>query len=430
MQKRVSFHTLGCKLNFAETSTIAREFAEKGFEKLNFGEPSDVIVINTCTVTEIADKKCRQAIKKAKKTSPDAFIVVTGCYAQAETEKISQIQGVDLVLGMNEKFNLFKYFNSFKKQEHTAVHSCETSEIEHFDAAFSSGDRTRSFLKIQDGCDYSCTYCTIPSVRGKSRCNSIAETIEQAKKIAALNFKEIILTGVNIGDFGSGTNETFLDLIKELEKLEGIERYRISSIEPNLLTDEIIKFTAESSKFLPHFHIPLQSGSKKILKLMKRRYNTELFKQKIERINNLIPNAFIGIDVIVGFPGETDEEFNETLYFLESLNLSFLHVFSYSVRKGTAAEKMSGHVSNDVIKKRSDQLHQLSEKKHTEFYKRFIGTEHLVLFESAKHNNFMYGFTENYIKTQINFDAELINKIQKVKIMSINETGIADIVLV
>jgi len=423
VQKKVSFHTLGCKLNFSETSTIAREFSTKGFEKVKFGEQSDVIIINTCTVTGIADKKCRQAIKKAKKTSPDAFIAITGCYAQAETDKISKIPGVDVVLGMNDKFNLFKYFNSFEKQNKAAVHSCETSEIENFDAAFSSGDRTRSFLKVQDGCDYPCTYCTIPSVRGKSRSNSVSKTIGQADEIAKLGFKEVILTGVNIGDFGAGTNETFFDLIKALDEVEGIERYRISSIEPNLITDEIINFTSKSKKFLPHFHIPLQSGNDKILKLMKRRYNTDLFKKKIEQINQLIPDAFLGIDVIVGFPEETDKEFNETYSFLESLNISFLHVFSYSVRPGTPAEKMPVQVPGYVIKKRSKALHQLSQIKHKEFYNRFIGTKQKVLFEGAKHKNSMYGFTENYIKVEHPFNEKFVNQILNFKIEKINENG-------
>ena len=426
MQKKVSFHTLGCKLNFSETSTIAREFSTKGFEKVKFGDQSDVIVINTCTVTGIADKKCRQAIKKAKKISPDAFIAVTGCYAQAESDKISKIPGVDVVLGMNEKFNLFKHIDSFEKREQAVVYSCETSDIENFDAAFSSGDRTRSFLKVQDGCDYPCTYCTIPNVRGKSRSDTVDKTVLQAKEIAEKGFKEVILTGVNIGDFGTGTNETFFDLIKALDKVEGIERYRISSIEPNLITDEIIEFTIKSKKFLPHFHIPLQSGSDKILKLMKRRYNTDLFRNKIERINELIPNAFLGIDVIVGFPGETDEEFNETYSFLESLDISFLHVFSYSVRPGTPAEKMPVQVPGYIIKKRSQALHQLSDIKHAAFYKRFVNTEHKVLFEGAKHKESMYGFTENYIKVEHPFDEKLVNQIAGFQILGINETGHAE----
>ena len=421
--KKVSLHTLGCKLNFSETSTIARDFAAKGFERVNFGETSDVVVINTCTVTGIADKKCRQAIKKAKKNSPNAFIAITGCYAQAEADKIAQMPGVDVVLGMDEKFNLFKYFDDFVKQKNAVIYSCETNEIHKFDAAYSSGDRTRSFLKVQDGCDYPCTYCTIPSVRGKSRSNTVEETIKKAEEIADRGFKEVILTGVNIGDFGKGTDETFFDLIKELDKVDGIDRYRISSIEPNLITDEIINFTLESKKFLPHFHIPLQSGSDKILKLMKRRYTTSLFQQKIKRINQLLPNAFLGIDVIVGFPGETDDDFNDTYKFLEKLDISFLHVFSYSVRPGTPAENMKGKVSGDLIKMRSDRLHHLSDKKHKAFYKRFINTEHKVLFEGAKHQNFMFGFTENYIKIEVPYDEKLINVVKDIKITEINSNG-------
>ncbi len=426
MQKKVSFHTLGCKLNFSETSTIAREFTAKGFSRVNFGEDADVVVLNTCTVTGTADKKCRQAIKKAKKTSPNAFIAVTGCYAQAEADKIAEIPGVDVVLGMNEKFNLFQHIENFKKKEHAVVYSCETSDIENFDAAFSSGDRTRSFLKVQDGCDYPCTYCTIPSVRGKSRSGTVAEIIRQANEIAEKGFKEIILTGVNIGDFGKGTDETFFDLVKALDKINGIERYRISSIEPNLITDEIIEFTVKSNKFLPHFHIPLQSGSDKILKLMKRRYNTELFRSKIERINELISDVFLGIDVIVGFPGETDVDFMNTYQFLESLNISFLHVFSYSVRPGTPAEMMSGKVSAKEIKRRSNLLHQLSDRKHKVFYERFIGTEHKVLFEGAKHQNSMFGFTENYIKVEFPYNENLVNKIVDFQITGINEKGHAE----
>lgn len=423
MQKKVSFHTLGCKLNFSETSTIAREFEKKGFQRVNFGEDAEIVIINTCTVTGIADKKCRQVIKKAKKKSPGAFIAVTGCYAQAEADKIAEIPGVDIVLGMNEKFNLFKHIDKFEKRNKAVIYSCDISEIEKFDAAYSSGDRTRSFLKVQDGCDYPCTYCTIPIVRGKSRSGSVAEIISQAKKIADKGFKEIILTGVNIGDFGKGRDETFFDLIKALDNVESIERYRISSIEPNLITDEIIEFTLQSKKFLPHFHIPLQSGSDKILKLMKRRYNTDLFRSKIEKINFLIPDAFLGIDVIAGFPGETNEDFNDTYKFLESTDISFLHVFSYSVRPGTPAEKMPGKVSAEEIKLRSEMLHQLSYKKHKAFYKKFIGTEHKVLFEGAKHDNSMFGFTENYIKVEIPYYEKLINEIKNFKITSINENG-------
>ncbi|MCD4794897.1 MAG: tRNA (N(6)-L-threonylcarbamoyladenosine(37)-C(2))-methylthiotransferase MtaB [Bacteroidales bacterium] len=421
--KKVSFHTLGCKLNFSETSAIARDFVKKGFERVKFGEKSDVVLINTCTVTGTAVKKCRQAIKKAKKISPNAFIAVTGCYAQDEADNIAKMPGVDVVLGNNEKFNFFKYVKSLEKKKNAVVYSCETNKINRFDAAFSSGDRTRSFLKVQDGCDYPCTYCIIPSVRGKSRSDTVKKTVKQADKIASEGFKEVILTGVNIGDFGKGTGESFFDLIKALEKVEGIERYRISSIEPNLISDEILEFTVQSKKFLPHFHIPVQSGSDKILKLMKRRYNTSLFHQKIKRINQLIPNAFLGIDVIVGFPGETEEDFIDSYNFLESLNISFLHVFSYSVRPGTPAEHLPDKVPGNIIKKRSEQLHQLSDIKHKAFYKRFVNSEHKVLFEGGKHKNSMYGFTKNYIKVEVPYNKELINEIIDLKITGINSTG-------
>ena len=423
MRETVSFHTLGCKLNFSETSTIAREFSEKGFKKVKFGELSDVVVINTCTVTGIADKKCRHAIKKAKNNSPNAFVVVTGCYAQADAENISKMPGVDVVLGMNEKFNLFKHFNSFEKRDEAIVHSCETLEINNFNSAYSSGDRTRSFLKVQDGCDYLCTYCTIPSVRGKSRSDNVAKTIKQAKKIASLGFKEVILTGVNIGDFGQGTDESFFHLIKELDKVNGIERYRISSIEPNLITDEIIDFVSQSDKFLPHFHIPLQSGSDSILKKMKRRYDTSLFKNKIAKINNTIPNAFIGIDVIVGFPGETDEHFNETYNLLKDLDIAFIHVFSYSVRVGTKASEMKNKIQSNIIKNRSKRLHKLSDILHENFYKRFLKTSHKVLFEAGSSKQYMYGFTENYIKVKIPYDSNLKNVIKKLIINDFDSDG-------
>jgi threonylcarbamoyladenosine tRNA methylthiotransferase MtaB len=334
--------------------------------------------------------------------------------------------GVDAVLGMNEKFNLFNYFDSFEKQEKTAVHSCEVDEITQFDAAYSSGDRTRSFLKVQDGCDYPCTYCTIPNVRGKSRSGSVAQILDKANEIADKGFKEIILTGVNIGDFGKGTNENFLDLIKALDSVKGIERFRISSIEPNLITNEIVDFTIQSQKFLPHFHIPLQSGSDSILRLMKRRYNTKMFRNKIEYIYNRIPDVFLGIDVIVGFPGETEKEFQETYDLLESLPISFLHVFSYSVRPGTPAERMSGHVSAKEIKRRSHALHLLSDMKHVDFYKRFINTEHKVLFEGAKYEDSMFGFTENYIKVELPYNPDLSNTVCMFRIKGINNQGYAE----
>jgi threonylcarbamoyladenosine tRNA methylthiotransferase MtaB len=420
---KVSFHTLGCKLNFSETSTIARSFDEKGFEKVKFGNSADVIVINTCSVTGTADKKCRQAINKAKKNSPEAFIVVTGCYAQLKSDEISKMPGVDVVLGMQEKFNLFDKISEFKKKETASVYSCEINEVSNFDISHSSGDRTRSFLKIQDGCDYPCTYCTIPKARGKSRNGKIEDIILEAQTIVKKGFKEIILTGVNIGDFGKTTDETFFELLQELEKVEGIERYRISSIEPNLLTDEIITLVSNSKKILPHFHIPLQTGNNKLLKLMKRRYMRELFEEKIISINKNIPEAFIGVDVIVGFPDETDKDFLETYNFIEKLDVSFLHVFSYSDRDGTPASTMENKISAKEIEIRSKKLHELSDLKHKNFYIKNIGKEQTVLFEAAKYKNSMFGFTDNYIKVEIPYDENLINKIKKVKIISVNENG-------
>jgi len=412
--KKVAFHTLGCKLNFSESSTIARDFTERGFSRVKFNENADVYVINTCTVTEQADKKCRQAVKKITKQNPNAIVAVVGCYAQLKPGTISNIPGVNVVLGTNEKFQLFKFIEEFEKEKTPINHSCEIDEVEQFDAAYSSGDRTRSFLKIQDGCDYPCTYCAIPSARGKSRNGTIEKTLEQAKEIASKAYKEIILTGVNIGDFGKSTGETFLELIRELDKVKSIERYRISSIEPNLLSDEIIKFVAKSQKFLPHFHIPLQSGSNEILKLMKRRYNRERFAGRIKKIKKIIPDAFIGVDVIVGFPCETDELFDETYRFLDGLDISFLHVFSYSERPGTVSANMNGKNSSKIITERSKALHQLSGKKHRDFYKKNVGSKQKVLIEAKNNNGKMYGFTENYLKVELDYNPELINQIKSV----------------
>jgi threonylcarbamoyladenosine tRNA methylthiotransferase MtaB len=412
--KKVAFQTLGCKLNFSESSTIARDFTDKGFQRVKFNEHADVYVINTCTVTDQADKKCRQAVKKIIKHNPEAVVAVIGCYAQLKSKEIKQIPGVDIVLGANEKFNLFEYIEKRDKKAEPVEHSCEIDSVVKFDAAYSSGDRTRSFLKVQDGCNYPCTYCTIPKARGKSRNAGIEETVKQAKEIAAKGFKEIILTGVNIGDFGRGTDENFLGLIKELDEVEGIERYRISSIEPNLLKDEIIEFCAHSNKFLPHFHIPLQSGSNEILSLMKRRYRRELFAERVRKIKEITPDAFIGVDVIVGFPGETDDRFMETYEFLDGLDISFLHVFSYSVRPGTPAADMEGKVAQKIIQERSKALHELSDKKHREFYKKSLGKNAKVLFEAKNENGKMYGFTENYLKVEVPFSEKRINKIEEV----------------
>lgn len=419
-QKKVAYYTLGCKLNFSETSTMARMFAEKGYRRVDFKEKADVYIINTCSVTDTADKKCRYIINKAAKNAPDATIIVNGCYAQLKGEEITKIPGVDLVLGAENKFDFFDFLDKkHKKLKNPEVHSCEINEVKKFHSAYSLGDRTRSFLKIQDGCDYPCTYCTIPLARGKSRSNTIAETLKEAKEIADKGFKEIVITGVNIGDFGRGTNENFYQLIQELDKIKGIERFRISSIEPNLLTEEIIKFVSLSAKFVPHFHIPLQAGSDRILRKMKRRYSTALFKNRIELIKKLIPKAFIGVDVIVGFPGETDEDFKQTYDFLYSLDISFLHVFSYSVRKNTPAAEMENKVPQQEIKRRSDELHKLSDKKHKEFYAKFVGTKAKVLFEQEKTADKMYGFTENYLKVESDFDESKKNEIIEVKLVKL-----------
>ncbi len=422
LNKKVAFHTLGCKLNFSETSTIARLFENKGFEKVKFNEKADIYIINTCTVTAQADSKCRNAIAKAHRINPDAFIAVIGCYAQLKPEEIINIKGVDIVLGANEKFNLFSYIDDLSKRKTPEIYSCEIDEVNNFFPAYSSNDRTRSFLKIQDGCDYECSYCTIPKARGRSRNDTIENTVRLAKDAIKSGAKEIILTGVNIGDFGRTTNETFFDLIKELDKLD-INRYRISSIEPNLITDEIITFCANSKAFLPHFHIPLQSGSDTILRLMQRRYNTKMYKSRIEKINELFENAAIGVDVIVGFPGETDELFEETYNFLNSLNISYLHVFSYSERPNTKSVTLKNKVNQNVIAKRSKMLHILSDKKKRHFYEKNIGKTYNVLFEAVNKDGTISGFTENYITVELNNSTDLHNKIRKVKLTAINEKG-------
>ena len=417
-KKKVAFSTLGCKLNFSETSTLSQMFKEKKYEQVSFNQKADVYIINTCTVTANADRKDRQLIRKAIRTNPDAFIVVIGCYAQLKPKEISQIQGVDLVLGANEKLNVLKYIENIENKKAPKIYSCDINEVNNFFPAFSFGDRTRSFLKVQDGCDYNCTYCTIPLARGKSRNQSIKETVKQAQKVAEKGAKEIILTGVNIGDFGRSTNENFFNLIKELSKVNGIKRYRISSIEPNLLTNEIINFVADNKKMMPHFHIPLQSGSDDILKKMKRRYNTSLFREKIETINSVFGGkAFIGVDVITGFPGESNEHFEQTYNFLNSLDVSFLHVFTYSDRENTESFNIKDKIDNKTKEFRSRKLHKLSEKKHIEFYQKNIGSVHKVLFESQNNGGIMHGFTDNYIKVAINYDKNLINNIFEVKLL-------------
>ncbi len=421
--KKVAFFTLGCKLNFSETSGVARAMLDAGFQRVNYSEIADVYIINTCSVTEIADKKCKQAIKRAVKKNPAAFVIVTGCFAQLKPGDISKIDGVDLILGSNEKMDVLKYLGDMNKRSTPKIISGEILKSKLFKPTFSSGDRTRCFLKIQDGCDYFCTYCTIPFARGLSRSGTIASTVKQAEEAVKTGAKEIILTGVNIGDFGKGTDESFLGLIKELDKLEGVERYRISSIEPNLLTNEVIDFVAESNKFMPHFHVPLQSGSDAVLKLMKRKYDTALFASRINYIKNRVPHAFIGIDVITGVRGETDSLYLETLDFLEKIDYSQLHVFTYSERPGTQALTIDEVVPVDERKRRSKELHQQSEKRRRSFYKSFLGSEAKVLFEKNIHDGEIYGFTENYIRVGVASDKRLINNVRKVKLQILSFDG-------
>ena len=431
--KTVAFHTLGCKLNFAETSTIARLFKEKGFIKKSFLEPADVYVINTCSVTENADNECKSIVKSALLKNPEAFVAVVGCYAQLKPEEISKIEGVDVVLGATEKFKLLNYIHLSGKHLHAQIHNCEISDANFFVDAYSVGDRTRSFLKVQDGCDYSCTFCTIPLARGKSRSDLIENVIRNANKIASEGVKEIVLTGVNIGDFGKGQlitedfkkkkEVTFLDLIMALDEVKGIERFRISSIEPNLLKDQIIDFVAKSKKFVPHFHIPLQSGSNVLLKLMKRRYHKELYADRINKIKTLMPDCCIGVDVIVGFPGETDELFLETYNYLNDLDLSYLHVFTYSERDNTEAIDLPNQVSIVERKRRNKMLRILSAKKLRLFYEQQKGKILSVIFENENKKGFMYGFTQNYVKVKYPFDETLCNSILNVTILDFDEEG-------
>ena len=421
--KKVAFHTLGCKLNFSETSTISRSFTERGFDIVNFNSEADIYVINTCSVTEQADKKCRQSIKKIQNINPEAFIAVVGCYAQLNPEEIAKNLVVDVVLGTKEKFNILEYLDDLQKNDTPEIYSCEITEIDNFDSSHSEADRTRSFLKIQDGCDYSCSYCTIPLARGKSRNKEIRELILEAEKIAQSGIKEIILTGVNIGDFGQSTNESFFELLKSIEKVNGIERIRISSIEPNLITDEIIEFVSLSKRVLPHFHIPLQSGCNKILAKMQRRYNRELFLSRVIKIKDLMPNAFIGVDVIVGFPGETDEDFNETYEFLKKLDASYYHVFSYSERPNTKSVNFENKISKNIISIRSKKLNELANKKQADFYLQNIDKDENVLFESYKKDDRIFGFTENYIKVETKYNKSLVGLIKKVNLESIAPSG-------
>ena len=423
--KKVAFYTLGCKLNFSETSTIARSFEDAGYAKVKFDEFPDIFVINTCSVTENADKKCRQLVKKARKINPDSYIAIIGCYAQLKPEEIARIQGVNIVLGANEKFDIIKHIEQLESHEEKAVSYGKIKEVKEFVPSFSYGDRTRSFLKIQDGCDYFCTFCTIPLARGKSRNASIAETVSEAYKIAATDIKEVVLTGVNIGDFGQGGKENFFGLIRELDKVEGIDRYRISSIEPNLLSNEIIDFCLkDAQKFVPHFHIPLQSGSDNLLKKMRRKYLSDLYVDRVEQIKQINPDTCIGVDVIVGFPGESDEEFMKTYNFLKDLDISYLHVFTYSERANTTANKMEAVVPMNVRKDRSKMLHILSDKKKRAFYESQVGKEGTVLWESENNDGWMFGFTENYIKMKQPYIEDAENTFEKVLLDRIDSDGL------
>lgn len=428
--KTVAFHTLGCKLNFSETSTIARQLTDAGYQKVNFDEPAQVYIINTCSVTENADKECKLHVKRAMKANPEGLVAIIGCYAQLKPEEISAIEGVDLVLGAKEKFNILSYLDDLEKSEsYGQIHSCEIDEADFFVGSYSIGDRTRAFLKVQDGCDYKCTYCTIPLARGISRSDTIENVVNNAREIAARDIKEIVLTGVNIGDYGKGEfgnkkhEHTFLNLISELDKVEGIERIRISSIEPNLLNDESIDLVAKSRTFVPHFHIPLQSGSDELLKKMKRRYLTKLYHDRVHKIREVMPHAAIGVDVIVGFPGETEELFMETYQFLNDLPISYLHVFTYSERENTEAAEMEGLVPVAERKRRNKMLRILSEKKKMEFYRTQLGKKLPVLWEHENKNGMMYGFTENYVRVSKPFDEKSVNQIEWIVLDKILEDG-------
>lgn len=426
--KKVAFYTLGCKLNFSETSSISRDFEDKGFTKVDFNDNPDIFVINTCSVTENADKKCRKLVKDAKKISPDSFVVIIGCYAQLKPTEIVEIPGVDAVLGASEKFKLLEILGEFKKEPEAKIYATDIKEANEFTSSYSLNDRTRTFLKVQDGCNYNCTFCTIPLARGKSRSATIEDIIKNAKEIAATEVKEVVLTGVNIGDFGiidGKRQERFLDLLTELDKLEGIDRFRISSIEPNLLTDEIIEFVASSKKFVPHFHIPLQSGSDELLKSMRRRYDTQLYVDRVTKIKSLMPNCCIGVDVIVGFPGESDELFKETYQFLTELDISYLHVFTYSERDNTPAKEYENPVPFNKRHERSKMLRILSEKKRHHFYTQNINQPFTVLFESKEENGFINGFTENYIKVSIPFDEQKVNQLVELKLTEVKEDSTA-----
>ncbi len=435
-RKKVAFYTLGCKLNFSETSTIARSFKDEGFDRVDFSEKADIYVINTCSVTENADKRFKTIVKQAQKSNPEAFVAAIGCYAQLKPEELADVNGVDLVLGATEKFNITSFINDLISQPDRSkgsvgeIHSCEIEEVDFYVGSYSIGDRTRAFLKVQDGCDYKCTYCTIPLARGISRSDTLENVIHNAKEISKQNIKEIVLTGVNIGDYGKGEygnkkhEHTFFDLVKELDTVEGIERLRISSIEPNLLKDETIELISRSRAFVPHFHIPLQSGNNELLKLMKRRYLRELYVDKVNTIKRLIPYACIGVDVIVGFPGETDEHFLDTYNFLNELDISYLHVFTYSERDNTEAADMSNVVPQKVRAKRSKMLRGLSVKKRRSFYESQLGKTRTVLFEGENKEGYIHGFTENYVKVKTPWNPELVNTLHKIALTDIDYDGL------
>ena len=419
--KKVAFHTLGCKLNFAETSAIGKQLSDEGFVKAKAGEQADVCIINTCSVTDTADHKCRQAINRLNRQHPNAIMVVTGCYAQLKPDEIAAIQGVDLVLGANEKFSILEYLTKLDNEKNGEIHRIRIQDVKDFKPSCSRDDRTRYFLKVQDGCDYYCTYCTIPFARGRSRNATVKDTVAMAVQAIEEGAKEIVLTGINTGDFGKSTGETFFDLVKVLDALPHEVRFRISSIEPNLLTDELIEFVSKSNHFMPHFHIPLQSGSNEVLQLMKRRYTTELFANKVSTIKNQMPDAFIGVDVIVGVKGETDELFEQAKAFIQSLDISQLHVFSYSERAGTKMLEIEHTVSIAERKRRSDVLHVLSDEKTKQFYEKQIGKTGLVLWESRQKDDNMVGFTNNYIRIERPFEKSLVNTIQSVSFGEWNE---------
>ncbi len=429
-QKKVAFYTLGCKLNFSETSTISRSFQNEGFKRVEFEEKADIYVINTCSVTDNADKRFKSIVKAALKKNEKAFLIAIGCYAQLKPEELAAFDGVDLVLGATEKFKVTDYINDLSKNDMGTIHSCEIEEADFYVGSYSIGDRTRAFLKVQDGCDYKCTYCTIPLARGISRSDALENVLKNAKEISEKGIKEIVLTGVNIGDYGKGEfgnkkhEHTFFELVEALDKVEGIHRLRISSIEPNLLKNETIDFVANSNSFVPHFHIPLQSGSDALLKLMKRRYLKETYTNRVEAIKKVMPNACIGVDVIVGFPGETDELFLETYNYLNELDISYLHVFTYSERPNTEAAEMEGIVSKNVRAKRSKMLRGLSVKKRRSFYESQLGNELTVLFESENKEGYIHGFTENYVKVKTPWNPDLVNTLHPIKLTTIDEDGI------